>query len=141
MRLLIDTNIVLDVLEQREPYYEDSRQVMMLCETGTVEGCVSVLTFANIVYIMRKSLDADRIKQIHEALSEIFIFVDLRAEEMSEAARMQWKDFEDALQAKTAKRIGADWIVTRNMKDFADSQVPGTTPRVFLEHWRGLRNE
>ena len=105
MKLLIDTNIVLDVLEQREPYYEDSRQVMMLCETGTVEGCVSVLTFANIVYIMRKSLDADKIQQIYEALSGVFTFIDLRAEDMAKASRMKWKDFEDALQAAEIVRI------------------------------------
>jgi len=77
----------------------------MLCETGTVEGCVSVLTFANIVYIMRKSLDADKIQQIYEALSGVFTFIDLRAEDMAKASRMKWKDFEDALQAAEIVRI------------------------------------
>ena len=141
MRLLIDTNIVLDVLEQREPYYAESRQVMMLCETGAVEGCVSVLTFANIVYIMRKSLDADKIQQIYEALSGVFTFIDLRAEDMAKASRMKWKDFEDALQAATAGRIEADYIVTRNGKDFVDSSVPGMAPGELLEYLHGLKNE
>ena len=132
MKLLIDTNIVLDVLEQREPYYADSRQVMMLCETGAV---------ANIVYIMRKSLDADKIQQIYEALSGVFTFIDLRAEDMAKASRMKWKDFEDALQAVTAGRIEADYIVTRNGKDFVDSSVPGMAPGEFLEYLHGLKNE
>lgn len=133
MKVLIDTNVILDVLEYRLPHYEASKQMLMLCEQGAVEGYVSGLSFANIVYIMRKKLDAVKIEQIHNALGEIFTFVDLTADDISEAVRMRWGDFEDALQAASAKRIKADGIITRNVKDFECMSIASMTPADFLK--------
>ena len=58
MRLLIDANIILDVLQKREPHYTDSSIVWKICETGQADGFISSLTVANLVYVMRKELDA-----------------------------------------------------------------------------------
>lgn len=133
MKLLIDANVILDVLEYRMPYYEDSRQIVKLCEAGECEGVVSALTFANIVYIMRKRLDAAKIQQVHEVLSGVFTFLDLTAGDISEAAGMKWHDFEDAVQTASAKRVGANCIITRNVKDFVEASVPCLTPAEFIE--------
>ena len=66
MKLLVDANILLDVLQAREPYLKDSSLIWKLCETGEVQGYASALTFANLIYIMRKQLDA---KGIHDVLN------------------------------------------------------------------------
>ena len=135
MRLLIDGNILLDVLQKRAPYYDDSAKIWKMCETNLAEGHVSVLTFANLVYVMRKELDAEGIGNILKRLSLIFTFDDLNALDISTAADMQWDDFEDAVQTATAKRIHADYIITRNVKDFKKSNVMALTPSEFLARY------
>ena len=133
MKLLIDGNILLDVLQKREPHYEDSARVWKMCETDLAEGCVSALSFANLVYVMRKEMAPELISEVLSKLSLIFSFEDLAASDLKTAADMQWNDFEYALQAATAKRIHADHIVTRNVKDFKKSEVIAITPSEFLE--------
>ncbi len=133
MKLLIDGNIILDVLLKREPHYEDSAKIWKMCETDLAEGYVSALTFANLVYVMRKELDAEKINEVLKKMSLIFTFEDLNASDIGRAAEMQWDDFEDAIQAVTAKRIHADYIITRNVKDFKESEVIAFTPAEFLE--------
>ena len=132
MKLLIDGNIILDVLQKREPHYEDSSKIWKMCETDMAVGCVSALTFANLVYVMRKELDAEKINEVLKKLSLIFTLEDLNASDISTAAEMQWADFEDAIQAATAKRIHADHIITINVKDFKKSEVIEFTPAEFL---------
>ena len=132
MKLLIDGNIILDVLQKRVPYYENSAIIWKMCETDLADGYVSALTFANLVYVMRKELDAEKINEVLKKMSLIFTFEDLKASDISTAAEMQWNDFEDAIQAATAKRIHADHIITRNVKDFKKSKVMAFTPAEFL---------
>ena len=133
MRLLIDANIILDVLQKREPHYEDSSKVWKLCETDLGEGFVSALSFANLMYVMRRELSPDKIEEIMTSLSLIFEFEDMRAKDVKNAVGMKWEDFEDAVQAATAVRINADYIITRNVKDYRQSKIPALTPTEFLE--------
>ena len=132
MTLLIDGNIVLDVLAKREPHFEDSTRIWKMCETGLAKGRISALTFANLVYVMRKEFDAEKVRVVFEKLSLIFQFEDLNVTDIRTAADMRWRDFEYAIQAATAKRIHADYIITRNVKDFTDSEIPALTPSAFL---------
>ena len=99
MRLLIDANILLDVLQNREP---------------------------------------ERIKEIFNVMSLIFKFVDFSVSDLSCAAKQNWKDFEDTVQSVTAKRVNADFIITRNVRDFAASKVAVFTPSEWLEQVQGL---
>lgn len=128
MTLLIDANILLDVLQDREPHVRASSVIWKLCETERARGCVSVLTFANLVYVMRKELDAKKIEETLKALSLIFEFVDFSVTDLTRAAEMGWDDFEDAVQSVTAERLHADYIITRNVRDFIRSRVPAFTP-------------
>lgn len=132
MRLLIDANILLDVLQKREPYYKESALIWKLCEIEQAEGYVSTLAFANLVYVMRKELDPQALEDIERKLALIFRFADLTATDISRAAEMQWEDFEDAVQAATAERIHADHIITRNVRDFKQSKIVAFTPAEFL---------
>ena len=104
MRLMIDANILLDVLMQRTGFYRDSSLIWKLCETRQAQGLVSVLTFANLVYVMRKELSPAQIRSVREQLSLIFTFADLTSADLQKASALLWDDFEDALQAVTAQR-------------------------------------
>ena len=132
MRLLIDANVILDVLQNREPYVNNSSIIWKLCETRQTEGFVSALTFANLVYVMRKELKPGQIEEVLQNLSLIFTFTELSPSDLTFAARLQWNDFEDALQSVTAERIHADYIVTRNVRDFLKSKITALTPSELL---------
>ena len=133
MKALIDGNIILDVLQRREPYVEASSKIWKLCETDQVEGFISALTFADLVDIMRKELTPDRIHEVLKKLTLIFHFTDLSVADMTEAAEMKWNDYEDAVQTATARRIHADCIITRNIRDYLQSTVLAYTPAEFLQ--------
>ena len=132
MKLLIDANILLDVLRNREPFVEASSVIWKLCETEKAEGYVSALTFANLVYVMRKQLDPARIAEVLNQLSLIFSFIEFTPADLTRAAELQWDDFEDAVQSVTAERVHADYIITRNVRDFAKSKVMAFTPSELL---------
>ena len=132
MRLLIDTNIVLDVLMKREPHFQDSAAVWKLCETDQAEGYVSALSFANLVYVMRKELSPAQIQDVLDRMKLIFRFADFPASALSRAAELHWPDFEDAVQSVIAEQIDADCIVTRNVRDFKGSKITAFTPTELL---------
>ena len=116
----------------REPYVRDSVLVFKLCETEQAEGYISSLTFANLVYVMRRELTPEKIRDVLGRLRMIFSFADFSAADMVKAADMGWTDYEDAVQAATAERLQADCIITRNVRDFRASRVPVYTPAEFL---------
>lgn len=132
MKLLIDANILLDVLQNREPHVRASSVIWKLCETEKAKGYVSALTFANLVYIMRKEMKPEKIEETLRTMSLIFEFVDFSASDLSHAAKLNWNDFEDAVQSVTAERVNADYIITRNVKDFVRSQVNAFTPSELI---------
>lgn len=132
MVLLIDANIILDVLMNRNEFVIESSLIWKYCETHQVKGYISALTIANLVYIMRKELDPKRIDTVISSLKMIFEIANLTSEDIILASKMQWRDFEDAIQSATAQRIQADYIITRNVKDFRSSKVPAFTPSELL---------
>ena len=85
MRLLIDANVILDVLQNREPHVKDSSVIWKLCETRQAEGFISALTFANLVYIIRKELNPGQIEEVLEKLSLIFTFTELSPSDLTSA--------------------------------------------------------
>ena len=132
MVLLIDANIILDVLLNRPDYVKDSAMIWKLCETEQMKGYVSTLTFANLVYIMRKQLDPEKIEDVFHKLNLIFEFADFSVSDLTHAADLNWNDFEDAVQSVTAERIHADYIITRNVRDFSKSRVMAFNPPELL---------
>lgn len=132
MVLLIDANIILDVLLNRPDYVKDSAMIWKLCETEQMKGYVSTLTFANLFYIMRKQLDPEKIEDVFHKLNLIFEFTDFSVSDLTHAADLNWKDFEDAVHSVIAERIHADYIITRNVRDFSKSRVMAFTPPELL---------
>lgn len=133
MKVLIDTNILLDVLCNRSEFAEASAKVFKLCEVKKIDGYISALSIPNIVYIMRKELDTEKTKDILEKLSLIFTITDLKADDIKKAAYMNFNDYEDALQSACASRIKANFIITRNIKDFTNSRVTAITPSELID--------
>lgn len=133
MRVLIDTNVILDLLCNRPSFSDDAARIFRLCEIRAIEGVISALSIPNIVYIMRKELDENKIQEIIRMMSTILSIEDLRGDDMLKAAMLPIRDFEDALQSLCATRIKADFIVTRNLKDFANSRVMAIKPSELLE--------
>lgn len=132
MRLLVDANILLDVLQNRQPYAADSAKIWKLCETAQDLGFVTALSFANLVYVMRKELDPETIEEVYRKLELIFQFTELSSKDLDKAVAMKWNDFEDALQIAAAERMNADYIITRNVRDFLHSRVMALTPAEYL---------
>lgn len=96
------------------------------------KGYISTLTYANMMYVMRKQLTPDQIEEVFRKLNLIFEFADFSPAVLERAVNMKWKDFEDAVQSATAESVHADYIITRNLKDFNQSRVMAFTPTELL---------
>ncbi len=133
MKILIDTNVILDVLCNRKEFVDDSLKVFKYCEANQITGCISALSVPNIVYIMRKELDGEKVKEILTTLTSLFTVIDLRESDLTKAADMDFSDYEDALQSVCATRAKVNYIVTRNIKDFKNSTVPAIKPSELFD--------
>lgn len=132
MKLLIDTNILLDVFCARAEFLEDSKKVFYLCETNEADGYISALSIANMFYVLRKELNGETRKNLIDKLKLIFKVTDLQCDDLTKATELDFKDFEDGLQSSVAMRIKANYIITRNVKDFASSKIKALTPTEFF---------
>ncbi len=133
MRILVDTNVILDVLCKRTNFVETSSRIWKLCETEQIDGCISAVSIPNIVYILRKELTPEKTCQMIHQIMMIFDVIELKASDLKKAAEMLASDFEDALQMCCASRVKADYIVTRNIRDFKGSPIPALKPSELLE--------
>ena len=133
MKLLIDTNVILDILLKREPFFADSYQAIRMAIDNNDECCISVTAATDIFYILRKALQsAEQAKEYLGSLAQLAEFTDVLAVDALEALSSDVADYEDAVVEAVADRIGADYILTRNIKDYAYSKVPAVTPTELL---------
>ena len=133
MKILVDTNIILDVLCAREGFVEESSKVWKYCEINKIKGYISALSVPNIVYILRKELTPEKTQEIIKRIFLIFKVADLKADDLKKASLIKSNDYEDALQMVCANRIKADFIVTRNICDFNNSKILAIKPSELLE--------
>ena len=136
MRVLIDTNILLDVLMQREPFFESSKAVLTLCENRTVQGFVPASAVTDLFYITRKALGSveDTYKVIDSILNLVRVLT-VTNEDVLNAFQVRARDFEDCLMATCAKSNQCDGIVTRNKKDFLNFGIALYSPEELLEKY------
>lgn len=133
MKLLIDTNVILDILLKREPFFADSYQALRTAIDNDDECCISVTAATDIFYILRKALQsAEQAKLYLGNLSQLAEFTDVLAIDAIDALSSDVADYEDAVVESVAFRIGADYILTRNIKDYVNSKVPAVTPTDLL---------
>lgn len=136
MKVLIDTNVLLDVICNRGEFAESALRVWELCEFGEIRGYISALSVPNIVYILRKELSPEKTEELLTNPSTIFEISDLKSSDLLNAAKIKSHDYEDAVQMLTAARIHADYIITRNIRDFADSRIPAISPAELLKKFK-----
>lgn len=134
MRILIDTNVVLDALGGRQPYFDDADKILKMCADKKVQGHLAAHSIPNLFYILRKDLSEDDRRTALLSLCDILTIEGIDSVKVISALQTkEFKDFEDCLQDECAIAIGADYIVTRNVKDFKNSTVIATSPKEFLE--------
>ena len=134
MKVLIDTNIIVDVAARREPFWEASNRILDLCRQGEIEGYISTRAFCDLFYILRKAFPAEVRKQMIRTTRGYLKTVIITDQIIDTALdNTVITDFEDALQHACAESAGADYIVTRNSKDYAGSVVRAVLPEELLK--------
>lgn len=134
MKVVIDTCVVLDALQNREPFYEKAQELILHMTELEFTGVLTAKSITDIYYLLRKSLHNDlAVRSSLRKLYTIFDVVDTFANDCELAIYSETADYEDAVMIETAKRIGADYIVTRNQKDYAKSEISVYSPEEFLE--------
>ena len=133
--VLIDTNIFIDVLQDRIPFTDNSQSVVALVVQKKIKGAVAAHSITNLWYILRKTHSDEERRNYLLSLFELFDVVSMDKNRLVAALEnSNFKDFEDCLQDECAYAINADYIITRNAKDFESSMVKALTPEEFLEN-------
>lgn len=134
MKVLIDTNIMIDALTNRDGRSGFSATVIDLCAKQVIDGYVALHSFSNMYYILRKQYsDAERrtiLKRYNEILKVAEVGNDVVDTAINNTAI---SDYEDALQYACAETVGADYIVTRNIKDYGKAEIRAISPEELLK--------
>ncbi|WP_088654479.1 type II toxin-antitoxin system VapC family toxin [Geofilum rhodophaeum] len=133
-KLFVDTNIVIDLLSRREPFFEEAAELFSLADKKQVELSVSSLTIANTSYALLRQMDSNKAKLVLRKLRLILKVLPLDDKIIGLALNDEtFSDFEDGLQYFTAIEDDQELIITRNLKDFKNSKLPTMTAKQFIE--------
>ena len=132
LALMLDLNIVLDVVQAREPFYEDSATVLSWAFDREIAGYLAAHAVPTIYYVVRKSAGKERAEEVLDLLLSNLAITSQGRSQLLRARNLGLSDFEDALVAVSADESGCAWIITRNVEDFERSPVAALTPREFL---------
>lgn len=133
MRVFLDANVLIDVVQNRTDFVEASSKVLQLGLDKECELCASDITFTTVSYYARKNRTTE---QLYEVLQTLRDFIDIAPSgkiAIDWALQHKSKDFEDAVQYYTALRSGAEYIVSRNVRDYPYNEIPVVTPLEFLK--------
>lgn len=131
-RVFLDTNVALDYVLERLPFADDAEEIFAMASEGEICLLMSAMSFPNMAYIARKQYPGKTIYNVLEQLRTMVEPVPVSIEALDNALLSQANDFEDALQYFSALSVGADSIVTRNVKDYPYSEIPVLLPAQFL---------
>ncbi len=132
-KLLIDTNIIIDLLAKRENFYQEAQELFTLADEKKVSMFISALTFANTHYILSRHLNADEARKILIKFKVLAEVLPLEDKVLDLALASDFNDFKDAIQYYTALDNKLDIIITRNKKDFKKSELPVLTAKEYLK--------
>lgn len=134
MKILVDTNIIIDALTGREPFREAAEQIFMLAANQIEDMYITASSATDIYYLTKKHLhNADQAKNTMSKLYELFYILDVTSGDCQEALSSKVKDYEDAVIVSCASRNQMDYIVTRNIKDYEYSKVKVLLPDELLK--------
>jgi len=132
MKVLLDTNILLDVLLDRDPFVVDSSAIWAACDAGNIDGFISASTLTDLFYIARRAADVPIARIAIGLCLATFEIAPVDRPTLEHAAALPGDDFEDNVQIASATIAGLDAIVTRNGADFAGAALPVLTPSELI---------
>lgn len=139
MKVLFDTNVILDVLLDREPYSEQASFLLTKVETSEIDGFLCATTITTIHYLISKVLGKNIACQHIRSLLSLFTIAPVNRQVLEKAADSKFKDFEDSVLYEAACHAGAKYIVTRNTSDFKNSKLPVFEPLEFISALEALK--
>lgn len=129
MKALVDTCVLIDVLQAREPFLADSKKVLLASANEVIEGLITAKAVTDVFYIMHRYFhDNEKCHEVIRSLYTVFTVVDTTASACLQASFSAVGDYEDAVMDETARANGADVIVTRNVRDYRMSSVKALAP-------------
>ena len=135
MRALIDTCVIVDALQSREPFAADAQKIFLLAANQQYIGCITAKSATDIYYLTHRLTHDDKSsRSVLSRLFQLFEVVDTAGIDCRRAIPSEVSDYEDAVMIETALRIEADCIVTRNTRDYSRSPVPVYSPEELIEH-------
>jgi len=133
MKITLDLNVLLDVAQNRLPHYHTSEEVLHRARAGEYEAVLPGHAITALHYILERWSGSHLANQTIDGLPADFVIHSSDKTNFQRARRLPLRDFEDSVVASVAEATGSDYIVTRNVPDFAGSTVPAMTPTEFLE--------
>ena len=135
-KLFLDTNVMLDLLGEREPFYESSAKIATIAGKGKIKLIVSALSYSTVFYLLSKFEDNEVVKEKLRKFKVITGTSDLTDKIIDKGLASKFSDFEDALQYQCAINMDCNILITRNGKDFKESHIPVMTPDEYLKSLR-----
>lgn len=129
--LYVDTDVVLDLLAKRDPFYSAAATLFSMAETDKLTLCVSSLTFSNLFYILRKQLSADAAHQVLCTFRQLVTIVAVDDDIVEKALETGFTDFEDAIQYFAALSAGCTVLITRNVRHYRKAAIRVVTAEAF----------
>ena len=134
MRVLLDTCVVIDALQSREPFCKDAQEIFLAAANRRFDGYLTAKATTDIYYLTHRLTHSDKeTRRILSTLLGLFELIDTAGMDCRRAVSSDMGDFEDAVMAESALRSGMDYIVTRNGRDYRQSPVPVCSPGELLE--------
>ncbi|MCB8924321.1 MAG: PIN domain-containing protein [Ardenticatenaceae bacterium] len=130
--ILVDLNVILDVVQHRQPFYEESARVLDAVVRGEAVGWVAAHSITTLFYVINRVRNRETAVATLTSLLDIFIIAPVDDAIIRKALAWGWADFEDAVQMAAAVHIGANYLVTRNPRDFQTGIIPVIQPAAFL---------
>lgn len=131
--LFIDTDVIIDLLSDRQPFSKDAAGIFSLIERREVRGCVSALSFSNLYYILNRFSSHGKVISMLNELADLTDILKVDSRIIKSALASGFKDFEDAIQYQAAlEHKNVDVLITRNINDYRKSSLPVMTPETFL---------
>jgi predicted nucleic acid-binding protein len=133
--VFLDTNIIIDYLQERKPFFNAVNEIVKLCAEKKISAFISAQSIADIFYIFRKDYTVSERKELLLGLCNIFNVAEVNREMIVNALKNEnFSDFEDCIQSECAKIAQAEYIITRNAEDFKSSEIQPVLPEDFLKY-------
>ena len=131
-KVMIDLNVILDVLQEREPFYEASAGLLAAVETGMIEGYLAAHSLITLFYLIQKGKSSADARAMITNLLQFLKIATIDQSTIEQSLNLDYRDFEDAVQMIAAIQCKADYLITRNIKDYKPALLPVIQPIDFM---------